>query len=48
MTWGDPPDDDRAIGPATEPARGSAPGSQRAAAFGASERAFGQGIEFRA
>jgi hypothetical protein len=48
MKWGDPPDDDRAIGPATEPAGGSAPGSQRAAAFGASERAFGWAIEFRA
>lgn len=48
MTGEDPPDDDRAIGPAEEPARGSAPGSQRAPAFRSwePERAFARAIEF--
>jgi hypothetical protein len=48
MAGEDPPDDDRAIGPAEEPAGGSARGSQRAPAFGSWERAFGRAIEFRA
>jgi hypothetical protein len=44
----DPPDDDRAIGSAAEPARGSAPGSQRAAAFPSLQRALARAPEFRA
>lgn len=47
-TGEDPSDDDRAIEAATEPARGSAPGSQRAVAVGSSVCAFARAIEFRA